>query len=62
MEGVHQLPVFVGHHRGRAEVVRVVVPVLPVWRDPRLLGQETFAADEDVLELAARAAAEVGVI
>jgi len=43
-------------------VVRVVVPVLPVRRDPRLLGQDALRADEDVLELVAGAAPEVGVV
>jgi hypothetical protein len=37
---VHPPPVLVGHYRGRAEVVVVIVQVLPVLRlgrDPRLL-------------------------
>src|SRR5215467_2769001 len=36
--------------------------MLAVGSDARLLGQDALAADEDVLELIARAAAEVGVV
>jgi len=43
-------------------MVGVEIPMLPVRRQSRLFGQQPRLAEEDVLELVARAAADIGEI
>jgi len=62
MRVLGELPGLAGDDRGRTQVVGVEVPMLPVRRQSRLFGQQPGTAEEDVLELVAGAAADVGEI
>src|SRR5262249_2262010 len=56
-----EIALLVGDHRGRAQMVGVEVPVLPVRGDARILGEYADRAQEDVLEPVAQAAAAADV-